>query len=86
MDLILMPAEVASLMIQNPSTESDGGFQSLMVKLQNKLDPNTRSISLTVDELERIQRCAFKYNNGGWQTRLLAIFSRSLGSNLDRTN
>jgi hypothetical protein len=32
---------------------------------------------------ERIHRYAFSYRKGGWQARLLRIFGRTLGPNLD---
>jgi len=33
--------------------------------------------------LDRIARYAFKYRNGGWQSRLRRIFGRTLGPTLD---
>ena len=36
MDLFLTPQEMIALLKQDPATEKDGGFQSLIVKLQKK--------------------------------------------------
>jgi hypothetical protein len=69
---------------QDPATESDGGFQRLMVTLQYSLDERTGVIEIPNTVLERIPRYAFDYGNGGWENRLKSIFSRTLGPNLGR--
>jgi hypothetical protein len=69
---------------QDARTESDGGFQALLVTLQYLLDPMTGVIELPDVLLERIPRYAFGYGNGGWEGRLTAIFSRTLGPRLGR--
>lgn len=79
--LTLTKDEIKELLKQDPATGSDGGFQSLMVLLQKKLKVE---ITLSADELEKIPRYAFDYNNGGWESRLKKIFSRVLGENLGR--
>ncbi|MCB1244685.1 MAG: aspartyl-tRNA synthetase [Verrucomicrobiales bacterium] len=83
MKITLTQQEYNHLCQQDPSTEKDGGYQSLMVSLQRRTNPSTLEIDLTDDDLEKIPRYAFKYNQGGWQDRLMAIFSRSLGPDLE---
>lgn len=84
MEVILAPGEIAELFIQAPHTESDGGYQSLLVGLQRRVDRTTGKLKLTAKDLERIPRYAFNYGNGGWENRLTAIFSRTLGPKLGR--
>lgn len=80
----LNASEIAALMEQDPSKEGDGGWQSLLVKFQKKIDPNTGALTLDDAELERIPRFAFDYGKGGWETQLKRIFGRVLGDNLGR--
>lgn len=68
---------------QDPAEGSSGGWQSLLVMLQKMLEERTGRISIPLHILERIGRYAFKYGNGGWEGRLLSIFSRTLGPRLD---
>lgn len=77
--------EIVELGRQEASTKGNGGWQSLMVTLQTKLDPATGRIELDSDDLERISRYAFDYGNGGWENRLYKIFGRTLGPALGRT-
>lgn len=72
------------LLRQDPSTESDGGFQKLLITLQYLLDEKSGTIELPDILLERIPRYAFDYGNGGWENRLKSIFARTLGQNLGR--
>jgi hypothetical protein len=60
-----------------------GGFQSFLSRLQRNFSPYEGTVSITPEDLERIKRYAFGYGNGGWEGRLKAIFSRSLGQKLD---
>jgi hypothetical protein len=83
MDLILNDHEIASLFRQDPSTRADGGFQSLMVGLQDNCDRSTGAISVTPQQADRIQKYAFNYGNGGWEDRLTKAFGRHLGPKLD---
>ena len=76
--------EKNSLLQQDPATESDGGFQKLLVTLQYLLNEETGTIELPDILLERIPRYAFDYGNGGWENRLKSIFGRTLGPNLGR--
>ena len=80
----LNEAEMVELERQDPDTESDGGFQGLLVGLRRKLNRATGNLELEDADLERIPRYAFDYGNGGWERRLVAIFSRTLGLRLGR--
>ena len=84
MDIVLNVAEMEMLFRQDPATESDGGFQGLLIRLQNNTDPATGALTLFPEDLERIQRYAFDYGNGGWEARLRSMFERHLGSDLGR--
>lgn len=76
--------EIAELDKQDPATASDGGFQSLMVSLQRRVNRTTGGLQLTADDLRRIPQYAFDYRNGGWEDRLKRAFSRVLGPRLGR--
>jgi len=80
----LIPPETEALDRQDPATEHDGGFQQLLVELQGLLNRSTGALALSDEHEEKIPRYAFDYKNGGWENRLRAIFSRTLGSNLGR--
>jgi len=82
--LDLNPSEYATVQIQDPSSRGDGGFQSLMVTLQDITDASSQKMYLPPHLIERIRRYAFDYKNGGWEERIKAIFSRHLGSDLDQ--
>lgn len=81
--VILNEGEKEILFRQSPLTGKDGGWQSLLVGLQRVLNEQTGEIALSSKILDRIQRYAFKYGNGGWEDRLRGIFERTLGPNLD---
>lgn len=61
----------------NKPIAGQGGFQGLLSTLRRKAG-NSGELSLTDNEIGRISRYAFRYNNGGWQGRLEAIFGRHL--------
>lgn len=82
--LNLNPMELAVLDRQAPSTKENGGWQNLLVTLQEKVNRETGSMTLDVSDLERIQRYAFSYGNGGWENRLREIFQRTLGPTLGK--
>lgn len=84
MNLVLDEAERRSLFKQAAATEKDGGWQSLMVGLQRKCDQQTGAIAIDEADVEKIRRYAFTYGNGGWESRLVAIFGRQLGPKLDK--
>lgn len=79
----LSKSEEEILFLQNPNTKEDGGWQRLLVKLQEQFNNKTKEIILYPEDIERIQKYAFKYGNGGWENRLKGIFERNLGSNFD---
>jgi class 3 adenylate cyclase len=79
----LKPEEYEALSEQDPASRGGGGFQSLLVSLQERVSRDRR-LPLTVQDRERIARYAHDYRSGGWQGRLLKIFGRSLGNNLGR--
>ncbi len=76
--------EVEMLFRQDPATESDGGFQRLLISFQTKIDRETGALGLSIHDLERIPRYAFDYGQGGWEERLRNIFERHLGPRLGR--
>jgi hypothetical protein len=84
MNVNLTPGEIAELDKQDPATARDGGFQSLMVSLQNRVNRKTGSIRLTPKDLERIPKYAFDFRKGGWEDRLKRTFGRTLGPKLGR--
>lgn len=79
--IILNQSEMKEL--RKPNAGS-GGWQSLLGGLQRKVNYQTGEITLTEADLERIQRYAFDYGNGGWESRLIGVFGRHLGRNLGR--
>ena len=85
MFIVLTPEEIALLDTQDPDSASGGGYQKLLVDFQKRLRRGTQELKLSDEDLERIAKYAFDYKNGGWQTRLLEIFGRALGSNLGRS-
>lgn len=82
MKITLTQSEINVLDRQDPSTANDGGYQSFLVQLQQKLNRTANSLDLDKSDLERIPRYAFEYGQGGWEERLKAIFERTLGMNL----
>lgn len=84
MTVFLSAAEIALLDRQAPSTRSNGGFQGLLVDLASRVSRTSGRLELRARDLERIQRYAFDYGNGGWENRLRGIFGRTLGTSLGR--
>ncbi len=78
----LSPAETAALDRQARSSKGKGGWQGLLVTLQDRVNRRDGSLILEPSDIERIHRYAFLYGNGGWEHRLRAIFSASLGPEL----
>ncbi len=84
--VVLNQCEIAELDIQDPATSGDGGYQSFLVSLQQKLDRQNNELILTAIDLRTIPRYAYEYGQGGWQNRLESIFGRTLGPGLGRTS
>ena len=80
----LLKAEVEVLDRQPASSKDKGGWQNLLVTLRERVDRGNHSLVLDRTDIDRIRRYAFSYGNGGWENRLRAIFSRSLGPQLGR--
>jgi hypothetical protein len=76
--------EFDALMQQDPASRGEGGFQSLLVTLQDNTDPHTKILVLPVHLIERINRYAFDYGQAAWEHTLKRIFSRALGDGLDQ--
>jgi hypothetical protein len=80
--LVVMSQQEKSLLFkQDPASRNKGGFQALLIKLQSHTD-NAGRLFITHSLIEKIQRYAFRYGNGGWESRLVRVFSRTLGKNL----
>jgi hypothetical protein len=84
MMITLNATELEILFRQDPATKDEGGWQRLLVTLQELTDPDTGEVEIPRRIAERIQRYAFDYGNGGWENRLTSIFARSLGPRLGR--
>lgn len=82
MDLVLNVQEMEAPSRQAPETGANGGWQSLLVGIQQRCDRPTGRLQLRQEDLQRIPRYAFDYGNGGWEKRLTTIFHRHLGPNL----
>ncbi len=80
----LTPAEIHVLDRQDPVKGPDGGWQTLLTRLQGKVNRTIGELVLDAQDLEQIPRYAFDYGNGGWEDRLLGIFGRTLGPRLGR--
>lgn len=86
MSIVLTVSELAELDRQNPATKGDGGWQRLLVCLQEKVNRTSREVVLTAEDIQRISAYAFDYGRGGWENRLALVFGRTLGPNLGRLN
>ena len=73
--LILNDDEIAAL---NEPIAGQGGFQTLLARLQNELRP-TGELELSDEDIETIRYYRCEYGAGGWQRRLDRIFGRTLG-------
>lgn len=82
MVFFLNRCELSILFRQNPLTAHRGGFQWLLVQFQRRTNANSGRIFLVYRDIERINRYAFHYGNGGWENRLTQIFGRILGPGL----
>jgi hypothetical protein len=76
--------EAWEISVLDRPANGNGGYQSLLRRLQRRIDRSTGHLDLTPADLQRIPRYAFDYGNGGWEDRLVSIFSRTLGLHLGR--
>jgi site-specific DNA-methyltransferase (adenine-specific) len=76
-DVVLNRDEIQKILKQNPDTEKDGGWQSLLVGFQKRLNKTTGHLTLTAVDLEKIKK--YVVNEGGFRRRLYGIFGRMLG-------
>jgi len=83
MKIKLNETELEILYRQDPSQKGKGGWQQLLVRLQELINEQTCELELSPVVLERIRRYAFDYSQGGWEDRLKGIFERTLGPRLD---
>ena len=65
--------EYKELMIQ---PKGIGGFQSFIKGLQNRVNRQTKELTLSPDDLKRIYRNKADPKKGGWQARFSKIFGR----------
>ena len=68
----------------NRDVNGSGGFENFMRGLQKLTTTSVKTIKLTETDIENVQHHAFDYEQGGWENRLLKIFSRTLGPRLGR--
>ena len=54
----------------------DGGFQTLIRRLQDSLNPGTGEIHVSTEDVARLRAYCNNYGAGGWQARLKRAFSR----------
>lgn len=66
-DIRLSPPEMSSLL---RPVVGDGGFQTLLRKLQAQVDPGTRILRITSDDHEKMTRYKEEYGPGGFQDRI----------------
>jgi hypothetical protein len=82
--MFLTVAELELLDRQDPDTEADGGWQGLLVDLQTRVRRSDRRLEISDDDVLKIARYAFDYGKGGWESRLVGVFGRTLGPTLGR--
>lgn len=82
--LQLNESEYEIVLRQDPATKDDGGYQRMMVTLQEITDENSLVMVLPIHLIPRLRKYAFNYGQGGWEDRLTGIFGRHLGPRLDQ--
>ena len=78
MTIYLNQEEMSSLFSQDSSTKSDGGFQNLLVRLQEKTNIFTGKIILSLEDIIDIFLYSSIYGSGGWENTLKQVFGRTL--------
>ena len=64
---VLKPAEASALM---RPVNGQGGFQSLLRALQKQFDRASSTVTITDDQVEKINRYSKDYGAGGFEDRL----------------
>ena len=59
--ITLNDEETAELRRQEPHTAEDGGYQKLLVTLQDRQYPDTNELQLDDSDLEKISRYAYDH-------------------------
>jgi hypothetical protein len=60
------------------SHRNKSGFANFIYRLGERVNPNSGSITLSREEIKRIQRYIRRYKTGGYQAMLKKAFKRSL--------
>ena len=76
--ITLNQVEFDELMKQKESSKGKGGFQNYIVKLQYRINKNTRVLQLTDLDIDKLRKWGSKPKKGGWQARIKRIFGRHL--------
>ena len=64
--------------LEAANTEGQGGFQSLMERLQDGYDEDENTLTISEKDQERLPRYADDYGNGGWEDQIEAIVGDEL--------
>lgn len=72
----LSRGEFNELMKHDPSSEYRGGFQRLLIGLQYRANHQTREVTLSDSEMDKIVRHCRTAHKGGWQASIKKIFGR----------
>ncbi len=83
MKIKLTYGELKLLLHQDPKTAGGGGFQNYLVQLGYRVDDDSGELELSGEDLEKINRYATEYGQGGFETRIFKIFGRTLGAHFD---
>lgn len=63
----------------NPAlTEGQGGFQNIFIMIQKQVNKRDKTVILSEEQIEKIQKNFQKYGKGGWQDSLYYVFRHSL--------
>ena len=76
--LRLRQPEVNVLLSLPSAHRNKSGFANFIFKLGQRVNPNTGSITLSPEEVQRIQRYIKRYKTGGYQLMLKKAFKRPL--------
>jgi hypothetical protein len=76
--LRLRQPEVNVLLSLPSAHRNKSGFANFIFQLGQRVNPNTGSITLSPEEVQRIQRYIKRYKTGGYQLMLKKAFKRPL--------